>query len=315
MRRRALGAERLPFQDTRAPLAKTRRTIPYEQARSWIMEGLAPLGPDYAHLLRRGLMEERWIDVYPNRGKHGGAYSDGVQGTLPFILTSYNNDLQSVSTLAHELGHSMHSALTWQTQPPAYSEYSIFVAEVASNFNQALLRHYLLETQPDPEFQLEILDEALANFYRYLFVMPTLARFELEIHQRLEAGQALSAESLMALMADLLAEGYGSEVAFDRQQTGIVWAEFPHHLYANFYVFQYATGISGAHALAQGVLDGKAGAVDAYLDFLKAGDSFYPLEALKRAGVDLTTPAPVERTFGILSEMVDQLETLLDRAE
>jgi oligoendopeptidase F len=151
----------------------------------------------------------------------------------------------------------------------------------------------------------------MSNFHRYFFIMPTLARFELELHERVERGEPLTADDMIALLDDLFREGYGKEVAEDRERIGITWAEFPTHLYANFYVYQYATGISGAHALAEGVLAGKPGAVERYLAFLKAGSSLYPLDALKAAGVDLTTPEPVEQTFGVLADLVNRLESLV----
>jgi oligoendopeptidase F len=261
--------------------------------------------------LRRGALAERWIDIYPNRGKRAGAFSYGGPGTHPFIMLNYNDDLFSMSTLAHELGHSLHSYLSWQTQPFIYARYSLFAAEVASNFNQALVRDYLLRTQSDRDFQITLIEEAMSNFHRYFFIMPTLARFELAIHERVERSQPLSAATLIQLMADLFAEGYEDEISLDRERTGITWAEFSTHLYANFYVFQYATGIAGAHALAAQVLAGERGAVDRYLGFLKAGGSSYPLDALQRAGVDLTTPEPVEQAFAVLASYVERLEALL----
>ena len=175
----------------------------------------------------------------------------------------------------------MHSYLTWQSQPQVYTHYSMFVAEVASNFHQALLRAHLLETVDDPALQLAVLEEAMANFHRYFFIMPTLARFERELHERVERGEGLTAELLGDRMADLFAEGFGPDVELDRERVGITWAQFA-HLYEPFYVYQYATGISGAHALARGVLDGEAGAAERYLEFLSAGDSVYPLDALRR---------------------------------
>jgi oligoendopeptidase F len=205
----------------------------------------------------------------------------------------------------------MHSYLTWRTQPLVYTDYSLFVAEVASNFNQALVRAHLFETHPDRNFQIGLIEEAMSNFHRYFFIMPTLARFELELHERIEQGKTLSADSMIALMADLFADGYGDEVDVDRERTGITWAQFSSHLYANFYVYQYATGISGAHALAGKVLGGEAGAVERYLDFLRAGGSKYPLDALSDAGVDLASPEPVEETFSVLADLVDHLESLV----
>jgi oligoendopeptidase F len=204
----------------------------------------------------------------------------------------------------------MHSYLTWSNQPTVYTDYGIFVAEVASNFHQAMVRAYLLENNPDRDFQISVIEEAMSNFHRYFFIMPTLARFELEVHQRVERSEGLSADSMNALMADLFAEGYGAEMDFDRERTGITWATFP-HLYMDYYVFQYATGISAAHALSRRILDGIPGAVADYLSFLKAGNSVYPLDALKIAGVDLASPEPVRQTFGILAGMIDRLETLV----
>jgi oligoendopeptidase F len=214
-----------------------------------------------------------------------------------------------MSTLAHELGHSMHSYFTRNTQPIIYARYSLFIAEVASNFNQAMVRAHLFETEPDPEIQISLIEETMGNFYRYFFIMPSLARFELEIHERVERGRPLTADDMTGLMADLLEEVFGGEVVVDRERVGITWAQFG-HLYANFYVYQYATGISAAQALAEGVLEGRSGAAERYLDFLRAGSSAYPLDVLKQAGVDLTTPEPVEKTFEVLARTVDRLEEL-----
>jgi oligoendopeptidase F len=205
----------------------------------------------------------------------------------------------------------MHSYLAWQNQPFVYSRYTLFVAEVASNFNQALVRDFLLRTQQDRDFQIALLEEAMSNYHRYFFIMPTLARFELAIHEQVERGQALTAENMMALMTDLFREGYGEEMVVDADRVGITWAQFPTHLYSNFYVYQYTTGIAGANALARRVLAGEPGAVEDYLSFLRAGNSLYPLDALRLAGVDMTSPEPVEAAFGVLASYVDRLEALL----
>jgi oligoendopeptidase F len=311
IRRKALGVEQLHPYDIWAPLGTNRPVVPYKQAVDWISAGLAPLGKEYTDTLRRGCLEERWVDIYPNLGKTEGAFSSGVLGTHPFILTSYTDDLLGLSVLAHELGHSMHSYLTWQNQPYLYSDYTLFVAEVASNFNQAMVRAYLLEHNTDRDFQIALLEEAMTNFHRYFFIMPTLARFELETHQRVERGEGLTATDLNQLMADLFSEGYGEAVHVDRDRVGITWATFG-HLYADYYVYQYATGISGAHALAGRILAGVPNAAEDYLKFLRAGSSVYPLDALKLAGVDLTTPEPVEAAFKVLSGMVDRMEALFD---
>ncbi|MCI2430207.1 oligoendopeptidase F [Candidatus Acetothermia bacterium] len=313
MRKRALGYDKLYVYDTRASLTQKQFKIPYTQTVDWICEGMRPLGEDYVKTMRKGLLDERWVDVYPNKGKRMGAFSSGSPGTHPFIMMSYNDDIYGLSTLAHELGHSMHSYYTWKTQPFVYARYGLFVAEVASNFNQALVREHLLKRESDPDMQINIIEEAMANFHRYFFIMPTLARFELEIHQRVERGEALTAEILIKLMAQLFSEGYGDDVEMDVERVGITWAQFATHLYSNFYVYQYATGISGAHALAEGVLTGKPGAAQKYLEFLKAGGSLFPLEVLKLAGVDLSSPEPVERTFGVLARYVERLGELTER--
>jgi oligoendopeptidase F len=311
LRKRALGLDALREYDVKAPLTSAKPYVSYNQAVEWICAGMAPLGDEYVGLVRRGCTSDRWVDIYPNRGKAAGAYSYGTPGTHPFIFMSYNDDLFSLSTLAHELGHSLHSWYTWRTQPLVYERYSLFAAEVASNFNQVLVRDYLFRTQTDRDFQISVIEEAMANFHRYFFIMPTLARFELELHTRAEQGKPLTADGMNSLMADLFAEGYGDEVEMDRARTGSTWAQFSTHLYSNFYVYQYATGISGAHALGQKVLAGEPGAVERYLEFLSAGSSLYPLDALKRAGADLATPEPVEATFAVLERYVARLEELI----
>ncbi len=310
LRKKALGVERFHVYDIKAPLTTAKPQVPFRQAVDWISEGMAPLGEEYVSILRRGCLEERWVDWARNRGKREGAFSSGSQGTRPFILMSYANDLFSLSTLAHELGHSLHSYYSRINQRFLYSRYTLFAAEVASNFNQAMVRDYLFRTQTEREFQVALIEEAMSNYHRYFFIMPTLARFELEMHTLAEQGAPIHAEIMIGRMADLFREGYGDEVEFDRSRIGITWAQFG-HMYMNFYVYQYATGISGAHALTQGVLEGKPGAVERYLDFLKAGGSMYTLEALKMAGVDLTTPEPVEQAFAVLAGLVERLEGLV----
>jgi len=310
IRREALGVETLHTYDIWAPLTTDRPHVPYDQAVDWICDGLAPLSDEYTNLIRKGCLTDRWVDIYPNQGKTAGAFSYGSPGTHPFIVMSFNNDIFSLSTLAHELGHSMHSYLTWQNQPIVYSRYSLFAAEVASNFHQAMVRAYLLEKETDPQFQISLIEETMDNLHRYFFIMPTLARFELEVHERVERGEGLTAESMIELMADLFNEGYGDEMHLDRQRDGITWATFS-HLYMDYYVYQYATGISGAHALANRILSGEEGAAHKYLNFLKAGSSNYPLNLLKLAGVELTTPQAVEETFAVLASYVDKLEQLV----
>ncbi len=308
VRRRALGLDALHGWDLGAPLTAHSPHIPFEEGVELIAEGVAPLGEEFVGALRRGIAD-RWVDVLPNVGKGGGAFSTGTRGTHPFISMSYADDLGSVSTLAHELGHSLHSYYAWRAQPPIYAGYSLFVAEVASNMLQALLGAHLLETRTDRDFLIATIEERMANNLRYLFTMPILARFELDCHERVERGEALSADGMTAAMADLYRQGYGGEVVLDEQRMGITWARFP-HLFANFYVFQYATGIAAAAALARQVREGGEPAARRYLDFLETGGAAFPIDALRAAGSDLRDPAPVQAAFDILAGYVDRLDQL-----
>jgi len=310
LRGRVLGLRPLRAYDLRAQLA-SRVDVEFHQAVDWISDGMAPLGEEYVRDMRRGVLEERWVDVYPNRGKRQGAFSLGRPDTRPFVFMSYGGSVMSMSTLAHELGHSMHNLHSARAQPYVYSRYGLFLAEVASNFNQALVRAHLLERETDPSVQVALIEEAMGNFHRYLLVMPTLSRFELEIHGRVERGEALTAEGLTELMADLLAEAYGADVEIDRQRAGITWAQFSTHLYRSFYPYQYATGIAAANALADRVLTEGPEAAGRYRRFLSAGGSVYPIDALRLAGVDMTTREPLDRGFAVLSRYVDRLEELL----
>ncbi len=310
IKRRALGVDSLHGYDIDVPIIRSQRNLQYSEAMEKICAGMSPLGDEYATALKRGLYDERWVDIYPNQGKGSGAFSFGTHGTHPFLMLNYNDSLEEMSTLAHELGHSMHSYFSWANQPPVYSFYSMFVAETASNFNQAMVRAHLLKTEKDPDFELEVLAEAMSNFHRYFFIMPTLARFELDCHEKAERGEGLTADGMSAKLTELFREAYGPSVTIDEARVGITWAQFP-HLFGNFYVFQYATGISAANALADGILKGNQGSAESYLNFLKSGDSLYPLEALKLAGIDMSTPEPVKRAFGVMTGMIDRLDELV----
>ena len=311
IRRKALNLKEITYYDMWAPIAKKKTKVPFGKAVDLICDSLAPLGKDYIDTIRRGCLKERWVDVYPNQGKANGAFSWGTSGTHPFIMMSYTDEVGSMSTLAHELGHSMHSYLTWKNQPLAYSDYSLFVAEVASNFNQAMLRGHLLKRITDKNFLISLIEEAVGgNFFRYFFQMPTLARFELETHQRVERGESLTADSMIELMADLFTEGFGPRVKVDRPRVGMIWSTFG-HLFSDYYVYAYATGISGAHALSGRILRGDPNSVEDYLCFLKSGSSVYPLDVLKKAGVNLATPKAVEETFAVMEGYIDRLEELI----
>jgi oligoendopeptidase F len=311
IRRKALGLKKLSYYDMWAPITKKKIKVPFERGVELICESLAPMGKEYVETVRRGCLQDRWVDVHPNQGKMEGAFSWGSQGTHPFINMSYTDEVTSMSTLAHELGHSMHSYLTWKHQPFVYSGYSLFVAEVASNFHQAMMRGHLLNTVTDKNFQLALIEEAVGgNFFRYFFQMPTLARFELETHKRVERGEPLTADSMVDLMADLFAEGFGPQFDIDRERVGMTWSTFG-HLFSDYYVYAYATGISGANALAGKILRGEPNAVENYLGFLKSGSSDYSLNVLRKAGVDLITPQAVEETFAVMEGYIDRMEKLL----
>ncbi len=309
-RAKALGQQKMSHWDIWAPLSKNPPKVPFETAVDWICEALSPLGEPYVERLRRGCLEERWVDAYPTKGKSQGAFSYGSRATAPYIMMSYADDLSSLSTLTHELGHSMHSALTRSAQRATYADYGIFAAEVASNFHQAMTRDYLFRQNADRDFQIALIEEAMENFHRYFFIMPTLALFERETHRRVWAGEGPTATELNELTADLFAAGYGDAVEVDREREGSTWAQFG-HLYMNFYVFQYATGISAAHALSGPILAGDRDAAKRYVEFLSAGDSLYPVDALRRAGVDMTGPAAMEAGFRTLESLVSRFESLI----
>lgn len=308
IRKRILGLDVHHEWDIAAPLTGDGPEISFDAGMEMILESLAPLGEEYVGIVRQGVAD-RWVDAWANVGKGGGAFSAGSNGTLPFISMSYQNDLGSVSTLTHELGHSMHSYYTWQNQPVIYSHYSMFVAEAASNMHQALLGAHLFGQERDRDFQIAMIEERMSNHLRYFFTMPILAKFELDCHERVERGEALTAESMTSTLAGIYNEAYGGRVEVEHDRMGITWARFP-HLFANFYVFQYATGISAAAAMAQQVLDEGEPARQRYLEFLKAGDSKYPIDALRDAGIDMRDPAPVQAAFDILAGYVDRLDEL-----
>jgi len=310
VRRKALKLKEITYYDMWAPIAKTKTEIPYETAVEHICDSLAPLGAEYVETVRQGCLTNRWVDVYPNQGKQNGSFSWGAPGAHPFIMMSYADDVKSMSTLAHELGHSMHSQLTWQNQPLAYANCPLLTTEVASNFNQVMLRDHLLKTVKDENFLIALIEEAISgNFFRYFFQMPTLARFELETHQRIEHKETLTANSMQRLMAELFAEGFGPKVNMDWLRIGMVWATFP-HLFSDYYVYQYAAGIAGAHAFSGIILRGEPNSVEDYLNFLKSGSSVYPIDALKRAGVNLTIPKAANMTFTVMNSYIDRLEEL-----
>ena len=290
--------------DLYAPLAaEAELTVSYEEAQQIALAAFAPLGAEYVAAVEQ-TFRSRWIDVYENVGKRSGAYSDGSYTTAPFILLNYQNRLDDLFTLAHELGHSMHSYFTRRTQPFVYGDYTIFVAEVASTLNEALLTDYLLRTRDDPALRRHLLVQQLEDIRTTLLRQTMFAEFELAMHQRAEAGEPLTAENLSQPYRELVARYHGPQVVLD-DEIALEWARIP-HFYYNFYVYQYATGLAAALALSDQILAEGAPAVARYLTFLSSGSSQPPIELLRAAGVDMRSPAPIQAAL-------DRFDQLLDR--
>jgi oligoendopeptidase F len=309
LRKRMLQLDELHMYDLYVPIVEeTADEITYQEACDTVLTALAPLGSGYTSILQRGF-SERWIDVYETPGKRGGAYSGGSYATQPFILLNFQNKRDSMYTLAHELGHSMHSYFTRHNQPFQYGEYTIFVAEVASTFNEGLLTEHLLKTNSDRAVQLAILNHSLEDIRATLFRQTMFAEFEQWIHAQAESGQPLTADVLSSAYHDLNATYYGGETVID-ELIDIEWARIP-HFYYNFYVYQYATGISAASALVQQVLHEGQPAVERYLHFLRSGSSEYSIDLLKKAGVDMTSPEPIRLALKLFEDHLTRMEELI----
>lgn len=313
VKRRALGVDEIHPYDLWAPVGKNPPMISYPQAVAWIGEALAPMGEDYVSITRRGALEDRWVDWAPNIEKRQGAASWRRYLMPPWIFMSYNDSVFSLSTLAHELGHSLHTYLASEHQPEVYFGFgslSSTVAETASNFHQVLVRAYLRKLKKNaPDFMIAMAEEAMANFHRYFFIMPTLARFEDEVFSRAEKGKPLTVTIFNQIMREKFAEGYGNTLVDDPARTGVTWATFL-HLYMPFYTFQYSIGISAAHAIGEKVLAGDQKAVGNYLEFLKAGGSMYTMDLFELAGVDMSSPDPVNSAFRVMEGNIEVLEKL-----
>lgn len=288
------------------PTSSQSADIPYAQAVDWIVESVAPLGEEYQKVLKKGLTTDRWVDSYENLHKRSGAYSSGSYRSHPYILMNYKGTLSDVFTLAHEAGHSMHTYLSNQNQPYQYARYPIFVAEVASIFNESLLMDYLLKNNSLDQGQMVLLHERLEEFRGTLFRQTMFAEFELYIHDCLEKDQPLTALSINEYYLKLLQDYYGPHLSLD-PEVAIEWARVP-HFYYNFYVYQYATGISAALTLAQRVLKQTPGAKESYLKFLKQGGHAYPIDLLKIAGIDMESKEPIETALNVFKELVDKLK-------
>nr|WP_326187596.1 oligoendopeptidase F [Exiguobacterium indicum] len=310
LRKRVLGLDELHVYDMYTPLvSEVEMKVSYEEAKQLMVEGLAPLGAEYKHILEEGL-SERWVDVRETRGKRSGAYSSGAYDTQPFILMNWQDNINNLFTLAHEFGHSVHSYYTRKSQPYPYGDYSIFVAEVASTTNEALLNDYLLKKVTDRKEKLYLLNNQLETFRGTLFRQTMFAEFEHAIHDAARLGQSLTPEFLTSTYYALNQKYFGEEIVLD-EEIGLEWARIP-HFYYNYYVYQYATGISAAAALTDQILEEGQPAVERYINnFLKAGSSDYPIEVLKAAGVDMTTKAPVEAALRQFERVLDEFEALL----
>ncbi|WP_327053195.1 oligoendopeptidase F [Halomicrococcus gelatinilyticus] len=308
LKRESLGVDELRMWDLYMPMTDSESPdLDYEDAVDHVVEAVGALGDDYQSRVEEGI-ESRWIDVYETQDKRSGAYSSGTYDTQPFILMNYQDDIASMYTLAHELGHSLHSQLTSEAQPYVYSGYEIFVAEVASTVNEALLTEHLLETVDDPEFRRHVLNEYLERFRSTLYRQTLFADFEHQAHQVVEENGALTPDRLDEIYGDLKREFYEPAVVDDRIERE--WMRIP-HFYRAYYVYQYSTGISAAVALADGILEEGEPAAERYLEFLERGSREYPLELLETAGVDMSSPEPIQRALDVYDEHLDQMADLV----
>ncbi|WP_374722679.1 oligoendopeptidase F [Peribacillus tepidiphilus] len=309
LRKKVLGIEELHMYDLYTPLVKdVKMKVTYDEAKEYLLKGLAPLGEEYVNVLKEGF-NNRWVDVHENKGKRSGAYSSGAYGTNPYILMNWQDNVNNLFTLAHEFGHSVHSYYTRKYQPYPYGNYSIFVAEVASTCNENLLNDYLLKTIDDDKKRLYLLNHYLEGFRGTVFRQTMFAEFEHLIHMKAQEGEALTAELLTKEYYALNKKYFGDNIHID-EEIGLEWARIP-HFYYNYYVYQYATGFSAATALSKQILEEGQPAVERYLEFLKAGSSDYPIEVLKKAGVDMTKAEPIEDALKVFEEKLTEMEELL----
>jgi oligoendopeptidase F len=309
LRKRILGVDHLHMYDLYVPIVEqVEDKYSWEEAKELVYSALHPLGPDYVNALKNGVAG-RWVDVLENKGKRSGAYSWGSYGTNPFMLLNWQGNMDSMFTFAHEAGHSMHSWFTRSNQPYTYGDYTIFVAEVASTCNEALLRHHLLDTVKDKGIRMLVINDALEGFRTTLFRQALFAEFERDAHALAEEGEALTPDSLSAIFKRLNEKYYGSACLVDELIEN-EWMRIP-HFYSSFYVYQYATGISAATALADLIIKEKEPAVKRYLQFLSSGSSDYSINLLRNAGVDLSTAAPIQKAIDVFAAYLDEFERCL----
>ena len=315
LKKRMLGVQTLKYSDIYAPVVKgIDLKYTYEEAKELVLDSIKPLGADYCRVVEKAF-ENRWIDVYPSPGKRAGAYSNGsAYDVHPYILLNYNDQYEDVSTLTHELGHTMHSYYSNKTQPFPMADYSIFVAEVASTFNEALLIHKMLEEIKDDDVRLSLLMNYLDGIKGTVFRQTQFAEFEWRMHEKAERAEPLTGDVLTQLYGDILKKYYGHDkgACHIDDLYAVEWAYIP-HFYYNFYVYQYSTSFTASTALAEKVLSKEPGAVDKYISFISAGGSDYPIEVLKKAGVDMTGPEPFDKTMVAMNRTMDEIEAILAR--
>ncbi len=315
LRQRMLGLDELHYYDIYPPIVKeVKMDFPYEDGVKLMLESLAPLGSEYVDALAAGI-ESRWIDVYPGTGKRSGAYMSGsAYDVHPYMLLNYVDDYNSLSTLAHECGHAMQTYFSNKTQPYPMADYTIFVAEIASTLNEALLNPYMLDKAASDDEKLFLLGSYLDNLRGTFYRQTMFAEFELKIHELVEQGEALTGDRLNEVYGDLLRRYHGHDqgVMTINPLYNVEWA-YIRHFYYNFYVYQYSTSFVASTALAQRILDGEEGALELYIDFLSAGSSDYSVELVKKAGVDLTSPEPYRATVKVMNDVMDQIEAILDK--
>lgn len=308
LRKKLLKVDELHMYDLFAPLVEEfKMEITYQEAQKLVSESLAPLGENYLKILQESF-EQHWIDIYENKNKRNGAYSWGAYGTHPYVLLNHKDNLNSMFTLAHEMGHAIHSYLSDETQEYRYAQYTIFLAEVASTLNEALLMDYLLKRVTDPKEKLYLLTYYADQFRTTVFRQTMFAEFEMITHDRAEKGESLTPQEFSEIYYALNKLYHGDDMVVD-QDIEMEWARIP-HFYNSFYVYKYATGFSAATSFAKQILDEGQPAVERYLGFLKSGGSDYSLNILKRAGVDMSSPEPIKQAMSVFSSLLDQMEQL-----
>ncbi|MBW9156722.1 oligoendopeptidase F [Clostridium sp. FP2] len=306
LKKKLLGLDEIHMYDLYVPIVDAKEDhIEYEDAVKIVLDGIRPLGQEYLSIFKEGI-SEGWVDIFQNKGKCGGAYSGGCYDSMPYVLLNYNYQLNDVSTLAHEMGHSIHSYYSRKTQPYIYSEYVLFCAEVASTTNECLLIDYLIKNETDKKRRLFLINEQLEGIRTTVFRQCMFAEFEKITHENIEGGNPLSPDDLCKIYHDLNVKYFGAEMVVD-EGIDMEWSRIP-HFYSDFYVYQYTTGFAAANSFSKMIVEEGESAVERYKDFLKSGGSDYPINILKKAGVDMSTPKPLEDTIRRFDELLEMLE-------